>query len=279
MTLPYTIARNTYAVVPYYIWQSPHPTPSYRHEEMRRFYCGRETGSYTKLRTLSGFIHENLDKLENTLTFFVGLALLPPLFMLSRTFRDRRIRFLVLCLPVWCAGMVVGVYLFPHYLAPFTAAFYAIGLQSMRHLRFWKPEGRLAGKALVRLIVVLCILLAGLRLDAEPLGLNPPQWTIGAWICWWWGPGNFGVERARLETQLEKLPGKQLVLVRYDPRHEPNDEWVYNAADLDSSKVVWAREMDVANNRELMSYYANRKAWLVQPDLPSQPLSSYPARP
>ena len=50
--------------------------------------------------------------------------------------------------------------------------FYAIGLQSMRHLRLWKPEGKPVGTAVVRFLVVVCILMAGLRLFAEPLNFK-----------------------------------------------------------------------------------------------------------
>ena len=48
--------------------------------------------------------------------------------------------------------------------------------------------------------------------------------------------------------------------------HNPFDEWVYNAADIDGSKVVWAREMDAADNLEIVHYYGDRKVWLVEPD-------------
>jgi hypothetical protein len=129
---------------------------------------------------------------------------------------------------------------------------------------------------LVRLTVTLCFLLAGLRLFAEPLHLTPPQLPLSGWVCWWWGPGNFGAERARIEAELEQLSGKQLIIVRYSPKHEPWDEWVYNAADIDGSKVIWAREMDAANNLELMRYYKDRHVWLVQPDSQSEEVSPYP---
>ena len=48
--------------------------------------------------------------------------------------------------------------------------------------------------------------------------------------------------------------------------HDPFDEWVYNSADIDGSKVVWARDMDAADNLELIRYYTDRKVWLVEPD-------------
>jgi hypothetical protein len=276
LTLPYTIARNTYAVSPYFIWQSPHPMPNYRHEEMRRFYSELELATFVKLHSVSGFIPHTLTKFMWNTIFFTGAALLPSLIMGRRVLLDRRLRFLVLCLPLWIAGMAIGIYLIPHYLAPFTAAFYAMGLQAMRHLRLWKPEGKPAGLTLVRLLITLCIAMAGLRLFAQPLHLTPPEWPGGLWIYWWYGPGHFGRERAQVEARLDQLSGPQLAIVRYSPTHYPMDEWVYNAADIDNSKVVWAREMDAANNLELMRYYKDRRVWLVQPDSRAAELSPYP---
>src|ERR1035438_8420766 len=85
----------------------------------------------------------------------------------------------------------------------------------MRHLRLWKPEGRPMGLTWVRLTVCICIAMTGLRLFADPLHIAPPKWPPGEWVSEWYGPGYFGVERARIAAQLEGLPGKQLVIVRY----------------------------------------------------------------
>ena len=63
---------------------------------------------------------------------------------------------------------------------------------------------------------------------------------------------------------------------RYSPRHNPFDEWVYNGADIDGSKVIWAREMDAANNLELIRYYRDRRVWLVEPDSTPSAVSPYP---
>jgi hypothetical protein len=275
-TLPYTVARNTYAIAPYYIWQPEHPIPNYRHEEMRRFYIDNELVGVAELRSWSGFIPETLKKFTwGMVMFFAGTALLPPLVLGWRVLFDRRLRFLVLCFFFWMAGMMIGIFLIPHYLAPFTAAFYALGLQAMRHLRAWKPEGKPGGLALVRLLVTICVAMAGLRAFAEPLHLIPPEWPGGIWINSWVGPGRFGGERARVEARLEQLPGSQLAIVRYSPVHEPMDEWVYNAANIDSSKVIWAREMDAANNLDLIRYYKDRQVWLVQPDAQPAKVSPY----
>ena len=275
-TLPYTVNRATYAVAPYYIWQQQRPTPAYRHEELRHFYMVNELDGYKKIHKLGGFFTESSLKTIRCFEFFAGFVLLPPLIMLRRVFLDRRIRFLVLCSLILAAGMAIEIFLIAHYLAPFTAVFYAIGLQAMRHLRVWSPGGQPVGTTMVRLMVVICFALAGLRLFTVPLHIAIPEWPASEWADKWYGPEHFGVQRAQIEATLEQLPGRQLAIVRYFPGHVPLDEWVYNWADIDGSKVVWAREMDSTGNLELIHYYHDRKVWLVEPDALPANVSPYP---
>jgi len=275
LTLPYTVNRATYAMAPYYVWQSPRPEPAYRHTEMRAFYYG-ELVSYSKGRSIAGYLGRAIVKVHGALVFFAGAVLLPPLIMTRRVFMDRRIRFLILCLLVLMAGMAIEIYLIPHYLAPFAVLFYAIGLQAMRHLRVWKPEGRPVGLALVRLTVAICFVLALLRPFSGPLHLTPRPWPPEGWLWQWYGPGHSGMERARIQAGLEHSAGKHLVIVRYSTNHYMFNEWVYNSADVDGSKVIWAQEMDAASNLEVIQYYKDRKVWLLQPDTQPVQVSPYP---
>ena len=276
LTLPYTVGRATYAMAPYFVWQTPRPEPIYRHEVLRNYYYLTELNISSKTRSLSGYLFMKLLLATGSLLFYTGIILLPPLIMLRHTLMDRRIRFLVLCVLVMMAGMAIQVFLLPHYLAPFTVAFYAIGLQAMRHLRLWRPQNQPVGLALVRLMIAVCLVMSGLRLFAGPLHIALPQYPAAAWNFTWYGPDHFGTERLRVEEQLKHGAGEQLAIVRYSSRHNPFDEWVYNTADIDGSSVVWAREMDAANNRELIDYYKDRKVWLVEPDSFPATVSPYP---
>lgn len=275
-TLPYTVNRSTYATAPYYIWQPPRPEPHYRRDVMRRFYHDVELTAYWRIHSWALYLPMNLEKIAAALQFFAGFALLAPLIMLRRVLLDRRIRFLVFSVLFLMAGMTIMIFQIPHYLAPFTAAFYAIGLQAMRHLRVWTPERKPVGAALVRLIVTVCVVMAVVRVCAGPFGFVIPEWTGSQWETTWIGPGHFGVERAQIEVRLKQLSGNQLVMVRYSPDHNPADEWVYNSADVDSSKVVWAADMDAAENQELVKYYSDRQVWLVQPDAKPIIVSRFP---
>ena len=130
--------------------------------------------------------------------------------------------------------------------------------------------GRPVGLALVRYAPLVCLMLAGIRIYAEPLGL-----AIHRWPSMWYGTEPLGLPRAKVAAQLAANPGKQLAIVRYAPEHAPFDDWVYNAADIDASKVVWARDLRAASNQELLRYFQDRQAWLVEPDCDPPKVSRY----
>lgn len=266
-TLPYAVNRTTYAIAPYFVWQKPRPEPAYHHLEMKRFYHVDELDDYKHGQSPAGFVGMSLLKMTLGVLFFCGLGLLPLFLMARRVFLDRRMRFLIVCLLILCAGMVAEIFLIPHYLAPFTAVFYALGMQATRHMYLWRPGDKSVGATWVRLTTVLILGMSCLRLFARPLNLSFPEWPSSTWNFSWYGPDVFGTERRDVAKTLESLPGKQLAIVRYTADHNPQDEWVYNAADIENAKVIWARDMNAADNEDLINYYKDRKVWLIQPDL------------
>jgi hypothetical protein len=278
LTLPYVQHRATYAVAPTFIWQSPRPEPAYRHKAMHDFYAINELKEFNKFYHASAFVPGLLIKGARTLLFYAGFLLLPPLLMIHHIFRDRRVRFLLICCFVFVAGMTAEAALLAYYLAPVMTAFFAIGLQCMRHLRQWKPEGKPAGRAMQRLLVTLCVVMAVLAILKEVSQPGAVMAFSPAIPCYGKCSGSLqqGLDRSHLLTDLEQIPGKHLVIVRYSRDHDPQDEWVYNAPDIDASKVIWAREMDAKSNAQLIDYYKDRRVWLVQPDVGPVEATPYP---
>jgi hypothetical protein len=262
LTLPYTVNRETYASAENFLWQAPRPIPVYRHKMMSKYYTDFELESFLQQKTLSGFINGCTFKITRFAFFFFGPCLAPILIMLPWAFRARRIRLLTVTGALLAAALLGETWFIPHYAAPFTAGLYVILLQCMRHLRIWRPDGQPSGLMLVRAIPVLCLLLVGLRLYAQPLKLDLGQWPEMRW----YGPQPNGVPRAGVLATLKSYPGQQLAIVRYMPYHDFTDDWVYNAPNIEKSKVVWARDMGAAKNLELLQYFRNRKVWLVEPD-------------
>jgi hypothetical protein len=81
--------------------------------------------------------------------------------------------------------------------------------------------------------------------------------------------------RAAIQEKLSHTPGKHLILVQYEEDHNIHDEWVYNGAEIDSAKVLWARELDAEQNRKLLAYFRDRHVWLVEPDKDNTELIPY----
>jgi hypothetical protein len=180
------------------------------------------------------------------------------------------VRYLLLAGAAFGIGLGANAWFFPHYATPFAAGVYVLLLQCMRHLRQYRPGGRRVGLALIRVLPLVCLVLGGLRVYAQPLGL-----AIHRWPTMWFGTAPLGLPRAQVAAKLEATPGKQLAIVRYTPEHEPFDDWVYNAADIDASKVVWARELKPADTETLIRYFRDRQVWLVEPDVTPPRVSSY----
>jgi len=71
------------------------------------------------------------------------------------------------------------------------------------------------------------------------------------------------------------MPGRQLVLVRYSPNHNQNEQWVYNRADIDDAQTVWAQEIPGQDLRPLLDYFRGRTVWLVAVDSHPTKLQPY----
>jgi hypothetical protein len=151
----------------------------------------------------------------------------------------------------------------------------AMIVQALRHLWIWRWDGAPAGRFLVRAIPMLSATVLVLRLAAPAVGLPLADTTI------WWlrlAPSDRALDRAQVLAELESRPGRHLVVIRYGPAHDPlsRPEWVYNHADLDHAKVIWAREIDPARATQLAALYPDRQVWLVEPDRDPRRLQPYP---
>jgi hypothetical protein len=252
--LTYQVNRQSYAMAPYFIWQAPRPEPHYHHALMRQFYEWELSG-FQQNRTFSGFLVRAADKFGSWWRYYLGPTLSLAFLALPWAVRDRKLRVPLLAMGFFVVALAVETWTMPHYFAPATGLLYLVLLQCMRHLRMWRwHEGR-TGAGLVRIIVVVCISMAVIRVGAVVAHAQvEPAWPRG------------NLNRARVLRQLEQRQGKHLVLVSYSPKHDVDDEFVYNQADIDNSKVVWAREMGVSEDAELLKYFHDRQVWTLNAD-------------
>jgi hypothetical protein len=177
----------------------------------------------------------------------------------------------------------LGVNFFPafqfHYIAAVSCLFVLVSVTGLGELSRVRIRGMATGADAARLIVFLCLahfgFWYGMHLfdDAEVSAATRRYET--------WDAINHQNPERRIEVnrQLARVSGKQLVFVRYWPQHIFQDEWVYNAADIDNARVVWARDLGPAEDEVLRRYYPDRSAWLLEPDARPPKLSVYKVEP
>jgi hypothetical protein len=261
--MTYQVNREFYSIAPYFLWKEPQPEPAYHHAVMRKLY-ERELHDYQQSRTPFGLVRRCGQATFGLWAFFFGPILTPALIAFPSVFRDRGMRFPLFAQAIFFIGLLVNPWLFVHYFAPATALLLLLWLQCARHLSHWRWRGHPVGSALVRGIPLASCAIVIFRLVSIPLHLQTElRWPVG------------NLDRAAIVRTLENSTAQQLVLVRYRPNHNVDLEWVYNHADIDHSKVVWARDMGETKNQELLEYFRNRQVWMLDADDSPPRLSLY----
>ncbi len=195
--------------------------------------------------------------------FLATLYLVLPAIFFS--LRERRF--------MWVVGTVtlfaLGVNLFPafqvHYLAALTCLFVLISVVGLQRLSRLK-----AGPEAAQLILLVCVAQFLFFYGANLSGIDMSQFET------WYGLDHGNDRRIAVNRELAGAPGRQLVFVRYSPQHMFQEEWVWNDADIDASRVVWARDLGADENRKLIDYYPGRTAWLLEPDARPLRLQRFP---
>jgi len=254
LLMPEALDIRQYVTYPVFLWQSVKPPLHYLNPQFERFY--NEVIPRTSPRS---FLWSLLSKSHHLWLFFLGTTFSIPLVMLPKVLQDRRTRLLVIQFAFSFACALAVTWSSARYFAPLTATIYILIVQMLRHLRHCKIGARPVGLALTRLVVLLT-LVRPLVLIAYAVEHPVADWRV---------------PRARILRQLNAMPGKQLVLVCYKPDHYVEQEWVYNAADIDGAKIVWAREIPGKDLTPLLDYFKDRGIWELRPDKPSIELQPY----
>ena len=260
MLMPHVLNTRTYHSTPLFLWQHARAELTYNNQQFEDFYNGWEREDYkTTWSDVLGVSAEKVARLGVELLWPGVFFLLPAL---PFAFRDHRVRLLVIAFAICVAGVFLVIWSAPHYAAPVTCVIYVLLVQAVRHLRLMKWNTRPVGVALSR--AVLLILVFETASNVGRRACDPMWWTCTG-----------DPSRVYVQKQLEEIPGKHLLMVRYSDNHNIHDEWVYNSADIDGSRVVWARELTPEQNAKLFAYYKDRDLWLVEPDIDNTEIKPY----
>lgn len=245
LTLPYVAHDRQYEVASPILLAPLRPEPVYRHAVMRHFYTTQDPDLRRSSREEP--LTRLLGKAASLSDFFVGfwpvsivLLLLP--FPLRSTEERVTITLALVCL----ASVAILIIAFPHYAAAFAGVIVLRSLQVLSRLSNWRKP---VGPALAAGIIAVLVL----------TGRDSLSRALAARAA------DFGAARAAMNRRLSEMPGKQLVLVRYAPGHNDQNEWVFNGANIDDQKVIWAREMTRDEDRPFLQYFGGRRVWLLEP--------------
>jgi hypothetical protein len=212
-----------------------------------------QLGLFKAQSTWSGLAAAVPEKIWTFWRFFGRPLLTLPLLFLPFAFRQPPVRYLALTGSFVLLGeIILYPFFFPHYAAPLYGLLLVLIVGSSRYMRVSRWRGRRFGAPLFQwwvIAVAACCLL-----DAFGSAIGP------SYVVWMDTP------RAQMERDLRQRGGKHIVVVHYGESHDYHDAWIYNAADIDRSPVIWAREFDPDQMLPLLQYYRDRRVWLVNAD-------------
>jgi len=239
------------------------PAPVYSNSFLREFWLVADRGE--KEREHRHILRTHVSDIRELCRFFLGWPLVLCIVGCARQlWRDPTVRSMLVIAGVFYAGGALDGRLYPHYAAPATALFYLLAACAIRALRQSWP-GSFTEKVYVSWAAMAVFTIS------SALGLLTVE------NRYLFGPIDYHIQakHATVEARLEDQPGKHLVFVTYGPRHELYEELVYNRADIDGSKVIWARSLGSELDRRLVQYYADRQVWLLQENGEAE-LTAYP---
>lgn len=263
LLLPYTLNDHTYVSTPTFVWQKVRPRMHYRNPQFEDFYNGWSY-EHWEARHFDGSWASAKNIFRDTAEIYPGMfvrgeLLAVVLLALPWLLRNPRGRFLLavcavgfmaLCATVWLQDLTL------HYAAPFFAATFAAVTLAIRYLHAWRIRGRRVGIFLTRALVPAVLVLSAINAVAAIRDYANDREDYRASF------------RVPVIERLDAMPGRHLAIVRYGADHDAGQEWVYNRADIDRAKIVWAREIPGADMRPLLDYFKGREVWLVEPGEP-----------
>jgi hypothetical protein len=266
LTMPYTASQYQYGVPAGFTFQQP----AVPHRDLNR----EQALNYRMQLSFRGAretVTSFLERLEYRVRFY-RFFFLAPLYLALPGFlwamREQRFVWVGLTLALFALGSNFYPNFEPHYIAAVTCLFV---LAAVVGLQQWERLSKDAAQLIASLCFASFIFWYSMHLfDTQEFSLGVRQYET-------WDGLNHRNPAARIamNQQLNNMPGKLLVFVRYYPQHIFQEEWVYNSADIDGSRVVWARDLGADENAKLRAYYPDRSAWLLEPDFRPPRLRPY----
>ena len=259
-TLPYLESRAQYGVPTTFSFE-PVPVPS-------RALTVSQAGIY-RMQSAAHGPEDSPARFLSRLAYrvrFLRFFLSPPLYLALLAFplllNEHRWRAVLFTCVLFFLGGNLYPFFFPHYAGALAGLFLLAAVAALSRIHRLGPAGAFASHALL----LLALLPFAFWYPVHLLESNPRLRALEAFDTWD-GINHPGDNpRAAVAEIVAHLPGRPLIFVQYPPTHSFQNEWVWNAADVDSARAVWALDLGPADDEALRRYYPNRTAWLFSPD-------------
>jgi hypothetical protein len=249
---PYLTHDEKYAMIPLFLWQKLPPEPEYRHKVIRDVHATYFLPFYTSKQSIPGFLLEDVYPLLSMEFRALTIFLLPVItafpILIPWMLRNRWARLGVLIQLILVLGLLTEPFKYMHYSAPITGLNYYFVQRAFRLTR-WRNKK--LGHFMLRLTLFLAIAAFLVSVYGTIKKESSATWQN---------------RRAQLVKTLKQEDGKHLVVVSYGTQHSYHDEWVYNGADIDGAKVVFARAMTSRQDCQLTEYFKFHRIWLLEID-------------
>ncbi|MCA9183184.1 MAG: hypothetical protein KDA51_17095 [Planctomycetales bacterium] len=258
--MSYQVHEQQYGVAPLFVFGHQHRPEMEASGQLpatiRAYHYGWSLDSFQERAGLVGWLTGIAQGCWTAWGFWVLLAMVP-VFTAGAWCRYRLTIGLALIIAVQIMFSATVCWVFPHYLSPILPSLVVLTVIGLRRIfrMFVKAEIVRMAQPLRFGSFLLAAQLVLLTVSAVRQRMDP----LRAWAK----------HRAAISSELSSRDGKHLVLVEYASDHNVHQEWVYNLADLEDGKVLWARgEREDWNARLKEKYQPSRFIWRLEPDRP-----------
>jgi hypothetical protein len=248
-TAPYVLYEASASGAPPFVWQTPRaPNPIARVTERLRY--ASDMAHYERAR--GNPFGAMRDRAAMSIAYFGGGVVACTLLLVLFAPRRAALALPAASVLLVAAAIATSSYYTPHYLGPIFPPLLVLMAAGAASLA---AAGRVPRAMAVAGFVV--VLFAGVSALTRKSALETVHGSPSFWAQ----------RRAAVQRELDRIPGKHLIFVRYGPRYAARFEWVHNDADLAQARVLWAHDLG-ERNAELLSMDPERRAWLLELDAP-----------
>ncbi|MEM7474018.1 MAG: hypothetical protein AAF483_03440 [Planctomycetota bacterium] len=247
LEMPYQVHEARYGVAPVFIFQQPiESTATNVPAVFSKFHEGWSLDCFRSRQGWTGWV-QGISIAVAQIGGLVGLLGIAILYASMSFLKTRVGSFALLALAMQVFAAAAVCWIFPHYLVPAVVWGLFMTVLALRRLAHRFQASRVVVPVGIAVQFALLIV-AAWAYCAEP----KPEWAQ---------------RRVDLLDALSGMRGKHMVVVNYDESHNVHQEWVYNGADLEQAKIIWAHGSNPEWTRKLLENYGTtRTLWHLNPD-------------